>query len=1060
MRGRGSEGRARGSRVAAWCRSALALLLLCLAAPGMAFKLDTHLWVGQEVLNDLEDDGKINVVLYGRTVQLPIRADVRDAILQNRNEYLLGHLGPDAMPDVIVGQSLMHPDTQIPGAWKPNDWMKYLQQVSASHPKGKAYTYGHLGHASSDLFAHTYVNQYAGNVFSLFDDEVLVETRHFALESYIGLRTPRLRNRSGQPLGEFYNAVRPSAELNNFIRDTLIYDARAGQQYQATPQYAPHLVVFRRYRMSIDGLANNSTWQRMDSAVAKYIGLPQMIQHVERLQNKLNGDIDLTQAEVDELNQRMSRLELRFAQRAQSSFDRVFALEDDIFAAQYELHVKLTQQVCENCPRIYYPCPSWSNPFKMCSYVDPVCSSTCRLQSQVLADVAVAREALEQQRQRMLTELAGLHADLVASRNDVIQLNNALIDLGQIPLQDPNPMRAIANNWRADTDAAFSAYVGAASQSMINTMDPNTSARQPLQAWLDCYGPSLAGIPAVVSNCANQQSAKNLLSTLQRLGDLPDNAILISLGLPTAAEIRQLRAEIEADAVDDMQRYVARGIVSLLPPEYEAIVNALDTPPSEQYLRSVFTIPEPANKFGLLYIGDVDQRVNREMNVVDGYFDPQNFAAAYNAVTLAKLSLLDNAGLQQLELLANGNRPAGANGAYAFAATQNIIADAILSLDGNHQWLKNAPPRPVRDGRAVGPIYEQAPGVTGFRSPAGFVPWDNPQLRNALFRAMFIGPLSPGIEGPSEIGLGAVLPTTATYLYPYRPCRANPFPDYLTPNAQGVPTTDQSCDQTLLPWRAPFAGSPNRGPAFVFKANENFSMTAGQVRSKNGIDLAYQMQGNLVVYSPAGALWGTNIASPGTANRTCNLGGCVAVLQSVGNLVLYERGWAYWASHSTSSTGGRMLVSPVEPYLLVEEADGTPMFSSSPNLVARKNEFWLKAGYSAWFHGGRITYDGNGDLGVYGSDGSLLWSSQTAIGGCSPSNCVAVFQGDGNLVLYRSGWAYWASNTNWSTVSHLKITAQPPYLSIHRQNGDVLWNAPPMIIIGDDPCGGGGCGGD
>jgi hypothetical protein len=1044
----------------AWWRYALMLLFLCIATPSMAFKLDTHLWVGQQVINDLDDDGQINIVLYGRTVQLPIRQDVRDAILQNRNEYMLGHIGPDAMPDVIVGQSFMHPDILVDGAWKPNDWMKYMQQVSAGNAKGKAYTYGYLGHASSDLFAHTYVNQYAGNVFSLTDDEVLVETRHFALENYIGKRTPQLRDRNGQWLGEFYNIVRPSPELNNFIRDTLIYDPRAEQQYRKKPELAPHLIAFRRYRMTIDGLATSNTWQRLDASIAKYVGLPQMIQHVERLQGKLNGDIDLAQSEIDELNQRMTRLETQFAQRAQSSFNRVQALESDLFNAQYNLQLKINQQICENCPRLYYPCPSWSNPFRMCSTTEPVCAAHCRVQSQVLADIAIAREALRQQRQRMLNEMTGLHADLVASRNDVIQLNNALVDLGQIPLQSANPIQAIAINWRNDTDAAFSAYVGAATQAMVNTMNKNASSRQPLQSWLDCYGPSLAGVPAVVSSCANQQSAKNLLTTLQRLADLPGNGAMISLGLPTAADIRQLRANIEADAIDDMRRYVERGIVSLLPPPYENIVNTLRDEPTEAYLRTAFTNPEPGNKFGLLYIGDIDQRVNREMNLSDGYFDPQQFAAAYNAVVLSKLALLDNAGLLQLELLANGNQPAGSSGGYAFAGTQNIIADAITSLDGNHQWLQTAPPRPVRDGRSTGPIYPGKPLLTGFRSPSGFVPWDNHKLRNALFRAMFIGPLSPGIESASEIGLGAVLPETASYRYPYRPCRTNPFPDYLTPNEFGQLITDQSCDQKLMAWQQPYAGSPNRGPAFIFKANENFAMTAGQVRSNNGVHLAYQMEGNLVVYTPSGAVWGTNMMSPNTANRSCYLGGCVAVLQSVGNLVLYERGWAYWASHSTSSSGGRMLVSPVEPYLLVEEADGTPMFSSSANLIARKNGLWLRAGMTSWFQGGRITYDADGNLGVYATDGSLLWSTQTPVYGCTSASCVAVFQGDGNLVLYKNWQWYWASHTNGDAISHLRIGTQPPYLSIHRQNGDAIWNAPPMSAGGGGPCDGGGCGGD
>src|SRR5262245_8622190 len=135
--------------------SLLAASALLLPASGHAFKIDTHLWIGQQVIDDLADDGQITIKLRGQPVSLPVPADVRNAILANRNEYLMGHIGPDAVPDVLVGQTLVHPGNA--GGWKTNDWLKYLLQVSKSDAAGKAFTYGYLGHASSDVFAHTYV---------------------------------------------------------------------------------------------------------------------------------------------------------------------------------------------------------------------------------------------------------------------------------------------------------------------------------------------------------------------------------------------------------------------------------------------------------------------------------------------------------------------------------------------------------------------------------------------------------------------------------------------------------------------------------------------------------------------------------------------------------------------------------------------------------------------------------------------------------------------------------------------------------------------------------------
>lgn len=166
----------------------LAVLAVITAAafgsPAWAFKINTHVWVGQQVINDLEDDGMLSVRLNGADVRLPVRADVRDAILQNRNVYLLGTLGPDAMPDVLVGQAIMHPGG-VQSDWRANDWALYVLRASSGNPVGKAFAYGCLAHGASDVFAHTYVNQYAGDVFELGDGETLVEQRHIALESWV-----------------------------------------------------------------------------------------------------------------------------------------------------------------------------------------------------------------------------------------------------------------------------------------------------------------------------------------------------------------------------------------------------------------------------------------------------------------------------------------------------------------------------------------------------------------------------------------------------------------------------------------------------------------------------------------------------------------------------------------------------------------------------------------------------------------------------------------------------------------------------------------------------------
>jgi hypothetical protein len=72
----------------------------------------------------------------------------------------------------------------------------------------------------------------------------------------------------------------------------------------------------------------------------------------------------------------------------------------------------------------------------------------------------------------------------------------------------------------------------------------------------------------------------------------------------------------------------------------------------------------------------------------------------------------------------------------------------------------------------------------------------------------------------------------------------------------------------------------------------------------------------------------------------------------------------------------------------------------------------------------------DGNLALYRSPGrQLLWQSGTS-GACS-GNCKAVFQSDGNLVLYENGSTpYWNTATYRNPGAELVLAATPPYLSI------------------------------
>ena len=62
-----------------------------------------------------------------------------------------------------------------------------------------------------------------------------------------------------------------------------------------------------------------------------------------------------------------------------------------------------------------------------------------------------------------------------------------------------------------------------------------------------------------------------------------------------------------------------------------------------------------------------------------------------------------------------------------------------------------------------------------------------PKTRDKLFRKLFIGPRSPGVDAPSIIGMSEIVGSA----YPYKVCAANPFPDDIQDKTSQVIFTAQ-----------------------------------------------------------------------------------------------------------------------------------------------------------------------------------------------------------------------------------------------------------------------------
>ena len=197
------------------------LLVLALALPAHSWKIDTHIWLADHIVQELDRTGGLTIGDLG-FYEPP--AHVRKAILDHPDAFQLGVIGPDLYPDMVSGQMTTHPglpydfdgefdpwveqvlellDREIattPG-WQTDDWLGWVRdranrpskeiysRTKRPKPSGPevAFAFGYMLHASMDTWAHSYINLYAGDVFSVIDEQE-VETRHFFLEDFIKRR--------------------------------------------------------------------------------------------------------------------------------------------------------------------------------------------------------------------------------------------------------------------------------------------------------------------------------------------------------------------------------------------------------------------------------------------------------------------------------------------------------------------------------------------------------------------------------------------------------------------------------------------------------------------------------------------------------------------------------------------------------------------------------------------------------------------------------------------------------------------------------------------------------
>ncbi len=262
-----------------------------------SFDLKTHLWLAQQLLNDVVKNKTITI----NEKRYELNSQILNALTNNPAHFRMGTLGIDVFPDPIVGQITAHPG--LKNGWKTDDWINHVLN-SASTPSEIAFAYGYACHAAMDIFAHTYVNAYSGDIFEL-TDEVIVERRHFALEKYIGNHLPNLISFDDQLLTDYASLI---SAPSGFLSRTFILNNKVTSEYLKSGSL--HLVAMNAVYNVVNEL--DKTNQSIVSTLSSnYLNL---LKEEQRLLLELDKKIGLTAQAGLQLNIAKEALDVKIVE--------------------------------------------------------------------------------------------------------------------------------------------------------------------------------------------------------------------------------------------------------------------------------------------------------------------------------------------------------------------------------------------------------------------------------------------------------------------------------------------------------------------------------------------------------------------------------------------------------------------------------------------------------------------------------------------------------------------------------------------------------------------------
>ena len=737
-----------------FCAALLGVMTLTQEA--IASGLKTHLWIGERVLEDIKES--CNVSIAG--VQTAIPDDVCRSLRAHPGAFLAGTLGPDLYPDLITGQVTTHPgiDSTDPDAipsqqtppapsemstapgcasgtsgWKTSDWLRHIYD-NAQEGAELAFAAGYLVHAASDIFAHTLVNAYAGDTFSL-TDEHNVEVRHTVIERYLDSKI------SLNP-----ETIEMLKVPDEFVRNQLLFgpciEAQAGQA-----SVARHVAAMSRRRAEIEVIAReteriqDATEQQAEAAAHDALDAARDInadrQALQAAVSRVTALKEIQQSQlIRREQQQRTYLELKAGFDALSAVKRGIASTDQIRLAQ-DVRKALA---ADGAGPVGLP---WA---------------LHEVQAELLEAVAKFEPFLATQRDIMtvrgdadrLTHQLTLNEDRLSQTSE---LKNRLARVATAT----EDLRSDARKWADAMDAAGTAYILMAHETGTALVAGRKPVAKAYQAWLKCHGLSFSRISYRITGkyCA----ARAKLQGLQENIDTAMREKLPGTASDLYISIANLKGKLDAYISENAQTAVLEQLKDAQHPTARLVALLANSKyATRERVRSEFSKPVKGRK-DLVIFDDAATLLDLELQLQTPNWSPDRVPAIAHAVALSKMSLLNADGLRAMVRDLGGNNadvPISDTG-----PRYSVLYQTVRSIDGNHQWQQNGLPF----WRSSGAVFPLAPACRRFGyGPSdgpgmGFPLYANPELRAAVFAKVFPTPVygvlaqhMGGLPGASDAG--------------------------------------------------------------------------------------------------------------------------------------------------------------------------------------------------------------------------------------------------------------------------------------------------------------------